>query len=135
MTKLNMGICQMRVWLHRAVSAKNYLLCKLAMVWMTIMFSMQPVLCTTIWNAGNTLSDDLLTKITNLYTDKLFYLLLIVNIILYFAILKDEKQKELCKKVLIGTLIAYVACKCYTIIGATLDDISTTITGSGGSGG
>ena len=116
-------------WIFKISTAKNFAMVKLGVIFGTAMLSVAPAACRTIWSAGESGSEYFLSNIVNLYTDKLFVLILVISGILYFAILQDDKKKDVAKKVMIGCCIAFVICKCYDLIQTTLTEVSDNFNG------
>lgn len=58
---------------------------------------------------------------------KAFFPFFIVDAILYFAVLKDEKKKQMCKVSMIMLCVVYVFVRCRVVVGETIQDIINTI--------
>lgn len=107
---------------------KLYLYCSTA--WAMAMCGIVPAFADTpqntansdVFDAGGTLVDDLIGKISDFYTGKLFILLLLVNLFL-LAFTKNDKKIELYKKSLITICIVYALFKCYDIFITTIDSL------------
>ena len=127
--------CAVEYFIFKLTTAKNFMLLKLGVIFGTVVLSVSPAVCRTIWNAGESGSDYFLQHITTLYTDKLFVLILVVSAIFYFAIFSDDKKKDVAKKVMIGSIIAFVVCKCYDLVMVTLTEVTDTFNGNAAGGG
>ncbi len=79
---------------------------------------------TDVWQAGGALTDNLVTAITTFYVDKLFVLLLIVNVVL-LAVIRDDKWTKTLTKSLFIICIVFIVCKGYNVITATLTKMAT----------
>ena len=73
-----------------------------------------------VFDAGGSLVDNLILKISVFYTGKLFILLLLVNLFL-LAFTKNEKKIELYKKSLITICVVYALFKCYNLFITSID--------------
>lgn len=80
----------------------------------------QNVANSDVFDAGGNLVDNLISKISDFYTGKLFILLLLVNLFL-LAFTKNDKKIELYKKSLITICVVYALFKCYDIFISTID--------------
>ena len=82
----------------------------------------QNVANSDVFGAGESLIQNLIDKITQFYTQKLFILLLLVNLFL-LAFTKNDKKIELYKKSLITICVVYALFKCYDIFVSTIDSL------------
>lgn len=72
--------------------------------------------------AGN-LSDNIVTGLTDLYCNKLFPLLFVVNLV-FLAFCKDERKVAAGKRVLISICVIFVLIKVVDVVTATLNELA-----------
>ena len=75
-----------------------------------------------VFEVGNQITDNLITKISDFYCDKLFLLLLVVNLVL-LAFTKNEKKTALYQKTLITIVVVYVVLQFSTRITGFIDGL------------
>lgn len=98
----------------------------LAMPVLTIAGSVVTTFCGT--TVANMDVSGLVNKICATYQNWALPFILIAAVL--WAITKDEKKKEIEKRVVIGLVIVYVLTFCGSIITDTMDDIGTTLGGT-----
>ena len=90
----------------------------------TAMANMNVALADTIWDKNATVATQFLENLTKAYR-QWFPVLGLVGLVAYFFT-KDQRAKEIEKKVLFGSVIVYVCCstEVQTVITSTLDWIT-----------
>ena len=102
-----------------------------ALAIIAVFLSVGHVFANDVWKASGNITDNLVSNLTTLYTDKLFVFLLILNC-RGLAFIKDEKWTARLIKSLIIICVVFVVCKGYDVITNTLLNLSDTAVGGGG---
>ena len=77
----------------------------------------------SLFTKAGDLSNNIVTQITDLYCNKLFPLLFVVNLV-FIAFTKDERKMSVEKKALITICVVFVLIKVVDVVTATMNELS-----------